>query len=246
MAILKSEAVVIKTYDLRETSRIGVFFSRDYGKVKGVLKGIRKDPRKFGSSVDRFSVNDIVYYQYAKSDLHLISQCDMRNFYPGLRQDLKKMTAASYGMELIDAIMPDEEPNEDIYRLLLDYLDSLQREDDISRLVHMLQIKILLFSGFRPHLDACVQSGRPITGEARFSMKFGGLVGPDVQVNDAQSVQISKGAVSSILHIEKSDWPQCLRLGLSPKIRSELKYVLNNFLIYHLERQLKSSRFVGA
>ena len=78
--IVKTEAIVLKSFDFRETSRIVTFYSREYGKVKGLLKGIRKDPRKFGSSVDRFSVNDIVFYQYRNSDIHLVSQCDMKEY----------------------------------------------------------------------------------------------------------------------------------------------------------------------
>src|SRR5208283_1225964 len=120
--IVKTEGIVLKGFDFRETSRIAIFFTREYGKVKGVLKGIRKDPKKFGSSVDKFSVNDIVYYQYRNSDLHLVSHCDMKEFFSGLRQDLERMTAASYAAELIDTLMPSEEQNLEIYNLLQSFL----------------------------------------------------------------------------------------------------------------------------
>ena len=57
--ILKTEAIVLKTFDLRETSRIAVFFTENYGKVKGVLKGIRADHKKFGSNLDKFSAGQV-------------------------------------------------------------------------------------------------------------------------------------------------------------------------------------------
>src|SRR5208282_2281349 len=133
--ILKTEGIVLKTFDFRETSRIATFFTRDFGKVKGVLKGIRKDPKKFGSSADQFSVNDIVYYQHRNSDLHLVSHCDMKDFFSGLRRDLKRMTAASYASELIDALMPAEEQNLEIYQLAQAFLKSLQSTKDVGKLV---------------------------------------------------------------------------------------------------------------
>src|SRR3989344_8836765 len=104
--ILQTEAIVLKTMDLRETSRIARFFSKDYGKVSGVLKGIRKDHRKFGSSVDKFSVNDIVYYHHANSDLHLVGQCDLKSFFFPIRQDIRRAMAANYMTELVSIIMP--------------------------------------------------------------------------------------------------------------------------------------------
>ena len=55
--IVSTEGIVLKSFDYRETSKIATFFTKQYGKVKGVLKGIRKDPKKFGSHIDQFSVN---------------------------------------------------------------------------------------------------------------------------------------------------------------------------------------------
>jgi DNA repair protein RecO (recombination protein O) len=242
--IVKTEAIVLKSFDFRETSKIVTFYTREFGKIKGVMKGIRKDSRKFGSSVDKFTVNDIVFYQHRNSDIHLVSQCDMKEFYGPIRQDLKRMTAASYILELVDAILPVEQKNEDVYQLILQYLASLQSDQDINKLVHIFQIKTLLYSGFRPHLDSCVKCTKKVQGQTRFSMKLGGLVCDVCRTNEAEVSPISRGTVASIIHIEQSEWAQTLRLGLSEAIKKELKYVLNNFLVFHLEKNLRSARFV--
>jgi DNA repair protein RecO (recombination protein O) len=242
--IVKTEAIVLRSFDFRETSKIVTFYTREFGKIKGVMKGIRKDPRKFGSSVDKFTLNDIVFYQYRNSDIHLISQCDMKEFYGPIRQDLKRMTAASYILELVDTILPIEQKNEDIYELILQYLSSLQTDQDVSKLVHIFQIKTLLYSGFRPHLDSCVKCTKKVQGQTRFSMKLGGLVCDICRTGDGDVSPISRGTVNSIIHIEQSEWDQTLRLGLSAAIKKELKYVLNNFLVFHLEKHLRSARFV--
>ena len=242
--IAKTEGIVLKSFDFRETSRIATFFTLDFGKVKGVLKGIRKDPGKFGSSVDRFSVNDLVFYQHRHSDIHLVSHCDMKEYFYLLRADLKKMTAASYVLELVDAVMPAEEENGEIYRLMQDFFKSLQTAHDAGKLVHAFQIKILSLSGFKPHLENCVRCPNMIHGLARFSLKHGGLLCPSCQGASGETVAISRGAVASILHIQKSPWPAVLRLALALSVRKELKYVLNHFLVFHLERHLRSARFL--
>ncbi len=242
--IAQTEGIVLKSFDFRETSRIATFFTRDYGKVKGVLKGIRKDPKKFGSHIDKFSVNDIVYYQYRNSDIHLVSQCDLKSFFFLIRKDLKKTMAASYMLELINTIMPAEETNRDIYQLMLDYLTALETTADINKLVYMLQIKTILFSGFRPHLDSCLICRKKIKGQARFSAKIGGLVCSECPLEDSNANPISRGAVASLLHIEKNKWAECLRLGISTPLKKELKYILNNFLVFHLERHLKTQKFL--
>ncbi len=242
--IAKTQGIVLKSFDFRETSKIVTFFTQDHGKIKGILKGIRKDPKKFGSHADKFSVNDIVYYHHRNSEIHLIGQCDLRAFYFPVRQNLKKTLAAAYMLELVDALMPLEEPNKDVYRLMIDYLQSLETAIDISKLVHIFQIKILLLSGFQPHLDSCLKCLKKVKGKARFSLPMGGLICLDCPVNETSVHAISPGTVASVLHIERNDWPGALRLGLSEAGRKELKFILNNFLVFHLERQLKSARFL--
>lgn len=243
--IVQTEGIVLKSFDFRETSRIATFFTKNHGKVKGVLKGIRKDHKKFGSNIDKFSVNDIVYYQYSRSDLHLISQCDLKQFFFSIRQDYKRNLAAHYSLELVDIIMPPEEPNEDIYQLMLDYLNSLENYPDIDKLVHIFQIKILQISGFSPHLDACVKCRNPIIGKVRFSHASGGLLCGACPSAESASTVISRGTVSSILHFEHNPWAKCLKLGLTQVSKKELKYILNNFLEYQMERQIKTQKYLN-
>lgn len=242
--IIHTKGIVLKTFDLRETSRIATFFTKDHGKVKGVLKGIRKDFKKFGSSVDRFSVNDIVYYQYTKSDLHLISQCDLTQFYFMIRQDYKRNVAANYMLELVDTVMPLEHPNKKVYQLMLDFLQGLEAVKDIDKLIHIFQIKILTLSGFRPHIDACVKCRKVVMEKARFSLKAGGLICANCPTSESHFTMISRGTVASILHIEKSTWPKSLQLGLTNTAKKELKYILNNFLVYHLGRKIKAEKYL--
>ena len=128
---------------------------------------------------------------------------------------------------------------------MLDYLKSLETVKDIDKLVHVFQIKILLLSGFRPHIDSCVKCNKIIHGRARFSMKSGGLICSNCPTQEISFNVISKGAIASILHIEKGNWDECLRLGLTESVRKELKYILNNFLIYHLEKRIQSAKFLS-
>ena len=168
----------------------------------------------------------------------------MRNYFFPVRQDLKKSIAAHYILELVNVIMPSEEKNTKVYHLMLDFLSGLETAEDVNRLVHFFQIKILLISGFKPHLDTCLRCHKKIHGQARFSLKDGGLICLDCPLTDTTVHLISPGAVASILFAEKNDWPDCLKLKLTETTKQELKYVLNNFLVFHLGRKLKSEKYV--
>ncbi|MDP8265595.1 MAG: DNA repair protein RecO [Candidatus Aceula meridiana] len=244
--ILKAEGIVLKTFNFRETSCIVTFFTKEHGKIKGVLKGIRKDPKKFGSHVDKFSVNQLVYYTHRNNDLHLVSHCDLTSFFFLIRKNLRRTLAASYALELVDSIMPTEEKNIKVYQLLINFLTELEEIKDINRLVHIFQIKILSHSGFKPFLDSCVVCQKHIVPSMKFSMKLGGLLCPDCFANDRDARIISRGAIASLTHIESNDWKKALRLKLTQPVQKELKVVLNNFLVFHLEKHIKSEKYLSA
>ena len=135
--------------------------------------------------------------------------------------------------------MPLEEKNEGVYELFLDYCQALGRARDIGRLVHMFQIKVLALSGFQPHIDSCVQCGGHVNVRAKFSTFKGGLVCARCQRPGMALLNVSPGAVASLLYVGQHSWDQCLKLVLAPAVKRELKEILNNFLIYHLEKNIK-------
>jgi len=79
--ISQTSAIVLRRYHFRETSLIISFYTKHFGKVTGIVKGIRKDPKRFGSYLDIYTINDIVFYHHPKKNLDLISQAVLvKNF----------------------------------------------------------------------------------------------------------------------------------------------------------------------
>lgn len=243
--ILKTEAIVLKIYNYRETSMICTFFSKDFGKIRCLFKGIRKDPKKFASNLNLFSHNEIIFYKKRNSDLHLASQCDLIKDFKDIRADFKKTSLTSYAIELIDSIMPIEDKNEEVFKLLLDCIESVSAHaTDAEKIIHFFQIKLLILSGFKPHFDSCIVCNKRISDKASFSLRLGGLICLKCLDRDRQSHDILKGTIASIMHVESSDWQRALNLGLSNKVKSELRSILFNFLSVHLDKRLKSYRFI--
>lgn len=242
--IQKAEAIVLKNFNYRETSKIAIFFSREFGKINGLLKGIRTDPRKFITTLEPASLNDLVFYKSRNSSLHLVGQCDLKQDFLALRSNLKKSLLAGFALDLVNSIMASEDKNEGVFKLLLIFLKSLSESSDPEKLIYLFQVKILSLSGFKPHLDSCVICGGPINQKASFSHKLGGLICKNCSGNDRLVMPISKGTIASILHIEKSNWQESLRLGISLGIRKELNTILNNFLSFHLEKQIKPLKLI--
>lgn len=245
MAIQKTEAIVLKRHKFRETSLIALFYTRDFGKLKGIIKGIRNFKAKFNSSLEPFSNNEIVFYEKKRGDLHIISQCDLKDIFNPIRRDLKRIAYANYSLELLDAITPLQDRNEDIFELMLNFLKSISRQDNVEDKVHIFEIKLLGLSGFKPRLDSCVCCENQIHSGARFSLKLGGLLCERCFPQDRHAKSILKGSIASILHIERLNLDKIGQLKFIPKISKELSEILRDFLEFNLERRFKSLEFLN-
>lgn len=245
MSIHKTEAIVLNKRDFRETSIIANFFTRDFGKLSGILKGIRETHYKFASTLELFSYNEIIFYKKRNSSLHLISSCDIKDNFAIVRQSMHKIGIGSIMMELIDAIMPSEDKNEEIFDLVLSCLKELETNYNPDKLITIFKIQLLALSGFKPHFDSCVSCGDRVLGQARFSLSLGGLLCLRCYNKDLTARSIFRGTVASILHIEKNSFKNNLNLGINPQIKRELDAILNSFLNFHLERELKSQRVLN-
>ena len=246
MSIHKTEAIVLNKFDFRETSMIANFYTRECGKISGILKGIRKEPKKFASSLEIFSHNEIVFYRSKSSSLHLVSQCDIKdNFHP-IRQDMVKASMGNIVSELIHAICPEDDANEDIFFLAISCLKEMEKIFDPDKIMLIFKIKMLALSGFKPHFDSCVCCEEKISGHSKFSVMMGGLLCPKCYPKDMKARAIFRGTVATILYIEKNDLAENLKLGLNPVVKKELNFVLNSFLDFHLGKKLKSESVTEA
>lgn len=242
MAIQRTHAFVLKRDNFRETSLIARFYTRDFGKLSGLMKGIRQEPAKFASTVEPFSLNEIIFYEKRNSSLHLISQCDVMDIFSGIRSDLFRVGVASLMMEFLDAVMPPEDANTEVFDLTLSCLRELSAGVPAEKILTIFKIKILSLSGFKPNFDSCVSCGARISGPSKFSLALGGLLCPSCFRKDLRARSIFRGTVASIVHIEKNDFKNTLNLGLNPQIKKELDLVLGSFLTFHLEREFRAER----
>ncbi len=240
MAINKTEAIVLKKRDFRETSLIVDFYTRDFGKVSGLLKGIRTEPQKFASNLEPFSFNEIILYEKWNSSLHLVSQCDLQENYLPLRGSIEKVALASMMMELIDALVAVEDANTDIFDLAMSCLKCMCESYDVDKIGTIFKIKLLALSGFKPHFDSCISCGGKVLGEAKFSISLGGLICASCFKKDMKARQIFRGTTATILHIERNDIANNMRLGINPQINRELNGILRAFFDFHIEKRLKS------
>lgn len=260
MAIHTTDAIILRERDVRETSLLVIFFTRGFGKIKGLLKGVRGPKGPLGYQVQPFTLNRIVFYESKKADIHIVSQCDLTDFFDDIRKDIVKTGYAYYFVELVDALTEQNQPGAEIFDLLLNSLNLLRTDASPKRAARILEIKLLALSGVIPRLDACVSCGAemnikkrdlsragPQSGTnawVRFSYKFGGIICPKCAAHDAESRRILAGTVNFIDHIERAPYDKAENIKVSKDVGEELEEIMSKLLAYQLDTRIKSLDFL--
>ncbi len=235
MPILKTQSIVLRRFPIRETSLIAVLFTKDFGKIHGIFKGIRKDPKKFASPVDIFSVNEIVFYKSRNSSLHLVSQCELQAPMFMHSWDRQRIEAAGYVLRLTESLLPQWHKNEGLYNLLIDTLHLVSHIQDPNYVFTAYDIKALALTGFKPHIDSCVSCGNDVEKDLFFSVNQGGILCRNCLSRDSLAEPIMPAVVKAIRQINAMPIEKCGVLKLSQRMYNELTYIVHKFLEYHLD-----------
>src|SRR3989338_3130109 len=176
MSATKTLAFALKTQDYRDTSLLATFYTRDHGKVRGIVKGIRDARARFGSTLEPFSMNEILFYKRKRGgDLHLITQVDLLDLFQSVRDDLERLSYASYFVDLLNELVEVEDPNPVIFDLLKDSLVFLSSGASCKRTARIFEVKLFDLLGLMPEIKSCCvcQVGNP--SPAYFNVSLGGI-----------------------------------------------------------------------
>jgi DNA repair protein RecO (recombination protein O) len=147
-----SEALVLRTYPLKEADLVVSFLTRDQGKLRGVAKRARRPKNPFGAGLERLSHVRMAYFQRETRELVNLDSCELIRSQFGLVSDYWAGVALDYFAEVSEQLLPDAEPNERFFRLLLAVLDELQPESKLWRAVTYFSLWALRLAGWMPEM----------------------------------------------------------------------------------------------
>jgi DNA repair protein RecO (recombination protein O) len=241
---LRAEAVVLRHSDWGEADRLLTLYTREQGKLRALAKGARKINSRKAGHLEPFTR---VKLQLARGrDLLIVTQAEMIEAYPPLREDLGRMGQASYVIELLDRFVPNEEiavPS--LYRLLTETLSRLAVEADAWLPVRYYEMRLLDFLGFRPQLFECVNCGREILPEDQFfSFGAGGVICPRCGEGLKGLRKISIEALKYLRHFQRSAYREAQRAHPDADTRRELETLMQGYFTHLLERELNTPGFI--
>ncbi len=167
MALRESEAIVLRTYSLREADLLVTLFTRLEGKVHGVARSAKKSRRRFGGALEPLTYVRAFYDVRERQELARLDSCDVLESPLVFEVSYPRAVALGHIAELLDELLPDHEANDAIFRLTLSVLHVLTGPE-IWMPVTYFELWMTRLVGFLPELNECVVCGRNLNGSRAY------------------------------------------------------------------------------
>ncbi len=143
-----SEGVVLARRNFGEADRILIVYSKIYGKIPLIAKGVRRPKSRKRGHIEVFNL--IRFQAVSGRGLDIMTEAEVVEDFKEIRKSLKKISLAYYICEVIGKITHEREVHNDVYNLLLDGLYKLKVTKELKKLrVSFLQI-LLTDLGYWP------------------------------------------------------------------------------------------------
>ncbi|MBT4611518.1 MAG: DNA repair protein RecO [Gemmatimonadetes bacterium] len=266
--IVKTAAVVLRTFRMGETSKLVTLYSENHGKLKVMAKGARKPKSKYGGCLEVTNEIQIVCYLRDDRDLQTLSDAEVVRTHPQLLTDLTRLAYAGAASEMLDRLTIEHEANERLYACLTGVLAGLEEvaPAQLESLFWYFQLRVAAALGYRPELVACTSCGGELTPQACwFSPALGGGVchscsreaiataadvneGGGTTIFGTSTRRVSGESLQFLAVLQAMRTYSRDELPAAPARSGEIRNMLRGFLEYHAgaSGRLRSLEFLDA
>ncbi|MEG1942876.1 MAG: DNA repair protein RecO [Angelakisella sp.] len=236
--LISTDAVVIREKRLEEQDRLLTLLTRDKGVITAYGKGASRMKGGMVSSTELLCYSHFRLFQ--NKERTFVDGAESETVFFGIRQDIEKLSLATYFCQLCCELVPPLETDEGYLRLMLNALHYLEKNKLPAALLKPLfELRILAMSGYMPDLVACCGCGELEDGELWFSPIMGVLYcGACRPKGDTALLPLSKSCFEAMRHIIYSDFDKLFAFRLSEKSAKELGLVCRTYLLAQVERML--------
>ena len=168
MALIETEAIVLRTYNLAEADKIAVCLTRDTGLVRAVARGARRLKSRFGAGLEPFTLITLSYYEKEGRELVSLRQAEILRSSFSLSGNMEAVATLAYLSELVIEFAPPHEPNERLFRMVNACIEAVARIPvEMDAIIRYFEVWILKLGGFLADLRLCVDCSRRFGEEER-------------------------------------------------------------------------------
>ncbi len=241
----RTRAVILRRRNHGDADRILTVFTPNLGKRLLIANGARKTTSRKAGHLELFNHASLLVARARAWDI--ITESVTVDSFLRLRTDLDSISRAAYICELVDAFTAEDDDNQSLWSLLLLCLRELNTDSAVGDLLlRWFELHLLSLMGFQPQLFHCLGCGgdlQPVTNYLH--LHAGGVYCPRCGETLPDTEPIMPEALKVLRHLTRTPWRKIRALQLRQSTERAIASILHRYLVYVLERRLKSADFLN-
>lgn len=160
MEATRGPAIVLRKVVYGEADVIATLLAREQGKLSALARSARRSQRRFGAALELFTVSEVELRPHRGSELWTLSSAQTIESFTDLAREVGCLAHASYGTELARELSAAEQPEPELFDLLVELFRSLARRGARVDALRAFELGLLDLVGLAPSFDACAGCGR--------------------------------------------------------------------------------------
>lgn len=249
MPVHKSTVLLLGCNDWSESSQVVHLLAREVGRFRCLAKGSRRSANPFSGPLDRWMLGEAVVSVPHPDRLATLMELYETDRFDGLHRSLPAYYGAATVTELIQALVPDLDPQPPVFDLVAGTLGRLAAvEPDACRAITFaFALRLLGLLGYGPPADTCVECGQAIAAgrPVAYSVGLGGPVCDACRPRDKGRIhRLSGKTAQAMAFLAGAPWDQVRRVRLAPTTTDQVRSVLSATVIELAGRELGAVRYV--
>ncbi len=225
----QTEGFLIKKRDQGEADQLLTIYTREFGKVIVLGKGIRKIHSKLKYGADLFNLSDIEFIQGRK--IKTLTDIRTLGSFRQTKMSLERVGTLSRMCFSLDLLTPEEEKDERIWDLLKEAFEGLNKGGFPFLIFQYFLWNLFKFSGYEPSLYQCACCQKKLSPDKLyFNCQEGGVVCEKCVQKGGEAVD--QETIKILRLFGKKDLKSLAKINLLEKHQSSLNKVLREYFSY--------------
>ena len=155
--IYSTDAIVLNNKKFSDSSLICNLYSKDYGKLSIIAKGVRKLKNLNGAILQPFNHIQLVYYYKSKRNIQTYKEASIIQRYNDITNSYDKIILSSVMLDIINYSSIEDNPCDIIFRLINKSLEKINSSNTNYIVYYFIffNIQLLIYLGYKPLIEKC-------------------------------------------------------------------------------------------
>ncbi len=235
----RTKGIILKKVDRRKADQLFTIYTRDFGKIKVLGRGIRKTSSKLRAGAELFYLAEIEFIQ---GKIHkTLTDAILIDKFKSLRKSLARLSVAHKTSELLDSLIYSQEPEKKVWELLLGVFNELDsstfKTKDLKLIYYYFFWRLFSTLGYEPELYQCAMCRKKLEPKKLyFSHKEGGIICENCSQGAKHGKEVVVEIIKVLRIIMSEKWKTVSRIKIEPEHLKSLESISKDYSSFILEQ----------